>query len=62
MIESVDRFLRRHFVSSAPAAEGQGLVEYSLILLFVVLVCVGALAGVGTALLPFYQKVVAAFP
>ncbi len=58
----IDRFIRTHFASSAPAVEGQGLVEYSLILLFVVLVCVGALTGVGTALVPYYQKVVAAFP
>lgn len=61
MMRRIDRFLRTHVASSAPAVEGQGLVEYALILLFVVLVCVGALTGVGTALLAYYQMVVDAF-
>jgi len=57
----ITRWLRAYPTTPDPGVEGQGLVEYSLILLFVVLVCVSALTGVGTALVPYYEKVVAAF-
>ncbi len=40
---------------------GQGLVEYSLIILLVALVVIVALQALGSGLDTFYQSVVAAF-
>jgi len=41
--------------------EGQGLVEYALILLFVAVVLVGALAFVGDSLNVVYLKIASPF-
>lgn len=43
------------------SSSGQGLVEYSLIILFVALAVFVALQALGTSLDAFYQAVVAAF-
>lgn len=43
-------------------SNGQGLVEYSLVLLFVALAVVATLALVGPALAAFFQQVIDAFP
>lgn len=42
--------------------KGQGLVEYSLIILLVALAVVVSLGAVGSALGPYYQQVIDAFP
>jgi Flp pilus assembly pilin Flp len=42
--------------------EGQGLVEYSLILLFIAVGLVGALVGFGSSLSSEYAAIVSAFP
>ena len=41
---------------------GQGLVEYALILLFIAVVVVGALAPVGSAIAAAFSLAVNAFP
>jgi len=44
------------------AHDGQGLVEYSLILITVALVVIAAMVALGPTLQAAYQKGVAAFP
>ena len=53
---TLDRVSSRTRVLSR-VQEGQGLAEYSLILAFVALVCIGALTALGQALPPFFQQV-----
>ncbi len=52
MTVAIQRWLRRE--------EGQGLVEYALIILLVSVALVGALTTFGGALRPLYQQAVAA--
>ncbi len=42
--------------------EGQGLVEYSLIILFIALAIILALTLFGTTLLAYYNSIVSAWP
>jgi Flp pilus assembly pilin Flp len=42
--------------------DGQGLVEYSLVLIFVALVIFSALAAFGPLLTGFFDKVAQSFP
>jgi len=42
--------------------EGQGLVEYSLIILFVAIVVVVSVTAIGTQLSAMYVEIAAAFP
>jgi len=52
----------RSYLSAAiPQEEGQALVEYSLILLLVALVAVGALTSIGTAVSGIITNIAAAF-
>jgi pilus assembly protein Flp/PilA len=45
-----------------PGEEGQGLVEYALILLFIAIAVIAVLVIVGPAVGNMYSSVVAAFP
>ena len=42
--------------------KGQGLAEYSLILLLIAFAVIGALTLIGTSLSDYYDRIVAAFP
>lgn len=42
--------------------EGQGLVEYSLIILFIAILAIIGMALFGTALLAYYNQIVAVWP
>ncbi len=42
--------------------EGQGLVEYSLIILFIAILVIVALALFGTALQGYYNKIIEVWP
>lgn len=42
--------------------EGQGLVEYSLIILFIAILVIVALALFGSALLAYYNKIIELWP
>jgi len=52
MTVAIQRWLRRE--------EGQGLVEYALIILFVAVIMVGVLTAFGGALSPLYQQAISA--
>ena len=49
-------------VNAARNEEGQGLVEYSLLILLIALVCIGALTLLGTSVGDFLNTVVGSFP
>jgi len=61
-MKSYARALWAQLTATDTVAEGQGLVEYALIILFVVLACVATLTGLGQALAPYFQRVADAFP
>lgn len=57
------RRLRGLWLRLPPAAPGQGLVEYGLILVLIMVVCVAILSATGTTLSQvWYEKLLPAFP
>jgi Flp pilus assembly pilin Flp len=56
----IDSLLARAF--KAEPREGQGLVEYALILLLVAVAAVGAVSAFGTALIGLYATIVSGLP
>jgi pilus assembly protein Flp/PilA len=51
---------RSHLFRALPEEDGQALVEYSLILLLIALVTIGALTSIGTAVSGIISSVAAA--
>jgi Flp pilus assembly pilin Flp len=51
---------RSHMFGALPGEDGQALVEYSLILLLIALVTIGALTSIGTAVSGIISSVAAA--
>lgn len=45
-----------------PKQNGQGLVEYALILMLIALVVIAAVALLGTAVMDLYQTILDGFP
>jgi Flp pilus assembly pilin Flp len=58
----VTRFLVGRFVhlrtANRDSLEGQGLVEYALLIMFVAIVCVGAVAALGDEMLAQFWSVI----